>query len=277
MINGKEESKTVYHYCSLEALTSIFKTGRLWLSDLEESNDPTERKVFCTLYFEWLRQNHGSLSSDLVMKEYEKDIRRKRFYGACFTYNEDTLLNWFGYAREGVSIGFDQEKLKGWANRITLLQNQAKRGDVRYPKGRVELFDLFEEIFKSAECAFNSLDSVEEMSLFTKSYLWKEEKEFRICVNNFVDSDDYGNSLPIVFFDGAPCKLACKKAHYEVPGILDCIKSITIGYSCKIEPRALEAKLRGIQPDFDFGQLDIRRSRFGKRIDELYSSPSLKK
>lgn len=109
------EDEIVYHYCDVNAFLNIIQNNKLWLSDVQKSNDSEE----CN----WIK--------DKINQEIEKGLDTERLkawrtgyimvpqlptitvYSACFSEIPDLLSQWRGYAQDGqgISIGFSKRKL----------------------------------------------------------------------------------------------------------------------------------------------------------------------
>ena len=120
----------VYHYCSLESLNSILNHKSLRLTNILKSNDSMEISWICRYYdaeFESAYKNasdllkanislerfkgYMNLFTDEFFNENNADFR---YYVTCFSYQDDLLSQWRGYADDGrgAAIGFDLDILK---------------------------------------------------------------------------------------------------------------------------------------------------------------------
>lgn len=136
-LNYKPELPPVlYHYCSVETMLSILKNYSLWLSDMEQMNDKTELKYFCTvidkMLCDILESFQGKYDSDLlnavrdVLKEHISDVSSRLTYGTyytknyscCFSESDDLLSQWRAYGDDGygVAIGINTELISRIAN-----------------------------------------------------------------------------------------------------------------------------------------------------------------
>ena len=118
--NMCEENLSVFHYCSIEVFCSIMKNYNLRLSDIQKSNDMTERvwienKIEDQLFKEldkWKisREENGSIVKALKSAK-EAFENNSKLYACCFSDNGDMLSQWRCYADEsrGLSIGFSKE------------------------------------------------------------------------------------------------------------------------------------------------------------------------
>ncbi len=128
-----ETIDTVYHYCNLETLLSIFHNKTIRLSDINKSNDYLETKST----IDSIKKAIVDLCNQNSIDKYQQimlgidnesaikhliDIVLNRFinykdtlvYAACFSEIPDLLSQWCEYADngKGVAIGFNVECLK---------------------------------------------------------------------------------------------------------------------------------------------------------------------
>lgn len=113
----------VYHYCSLETFDAIISSQIIRLSEITKSNDSQEI-------------DHTLSQASIIFKKMIAEVPQveewyvpiiaapldmhftsyhsiKRYAAACFSYAEDNLSQWRGYADngKGISLGFDKELL----------------------------------------------------------------------------------------------------------------------------------------------------------------------
>ena len=120
----------VYHYCSLESLNSILKNRSLRLTNILKSNDSMEISWICRYYdaeFKRAYENASDLFRSKISSErlmgyvklftdefFNENHADFRYYVTCFSYQNDLLSQWRGYADDGrgAAIGFDLDVLK---------------------------------------------------------------------------------------------------------------------------------------------------------------------
>lgn len=120
----------VYHYCSLDSLNSILKNRSLRLTNILKSNDSTEISWICRYYeaeFEEAYEKTSDLFKTCISSErfmgyvklftdefFDENHADFRYYVTCFSYQNDLLSQWRGYADDGrgAAIGFDLDVLK---------------------------------------------------------------------------------------------------------------------------------------------------------------------
>jgi len=132
---------TLYHYCSNVSFISIVRSQSIWASEFSLSNDALEGK--------WIRKILEECCEDRGLSWFEAiDILRVfdnevlSFLGAagfCMSEDGDLLSQWRGYADDGqgVSIGFDDERLKALGKRGTGVANASPSlQKIEYEKDR---------------------------------------------------------------------------------------------------------------------------------------------
>ena len=120
----------VYHYCSLESLNSILKNRSLRLTNILKYNDSIEISWICRYYdaeFKRAYENASDLFRSKISSErlmgyvklftdefFNENHADFRYYVTCFSYQNDLLSQWRGYADDGrgAAIGFDLDVLK---------------------------------------------------------------------------------------------------------------------------------------------------------------------
>ncbi len=112
---------TIYHYTNDNGLRGILESGKIWMTDIFNLNDPTELR-------------HGVTSASGVLKEaedktkpeirtfiqqmssiLEEDIERMaNFFVCCFSLDGDDLGQWRAYADngKGYALGFGGHALE---------------------------------------------------------------------------------------------------------------------------------------------------------------------
>ena len=115
----KHEKEILYHYCSTETFFNIIKNAKLWLSDIEKSNDYREcvacREIVNEKIKEYLCNDTQALEAWRVWYDNGVEINfSARTFGVCFSESEDQLSQWRGYAQngKGLAIGFDKKILE---------------------------------------------------------------------------------------------------------------------------------------------------------------------
>lgn len=117
MMNNKED--LLFHYCSVETFFHIISGTKLWLSDIEKSNDYQEC-IVCREYVneklrEYLKHDTEALEAwDYGYKEGIELNTSIKTFAVCFSEAEDRLSQWRGYAQDGtgIAIGFNKHILE---------------------------------------------------------------------------------------------------------------------------------------------------------------------
>ena len=222
----------VYHYCSLESLNSILKYRSLRLTNILKSNDSMEISWICRYYDTEFKSAYEKTSdlfkanisldrfmgyvklfTDEFFNENHSDFR---YYVTCFSYQNDLLSQWRGYADDGrgAAIGFDLDVLK---EIVTVSPETSKPSIVSLHKisyseaeQREVVFRIVDELVAEIEKILQEekecLESAEKdqdyeielmdkvMSCFEKKFLrlfqesvymknpfFREESEIRLC------------------------------------------------------------------------------------------------
>ena len=113
------EEEILYHYCDTETFFNIIKNAKLWLSDIEKSNDYQEcvicRELVNKKIKEYLHIDKQALEAWEAL--YDTGVKfnfSSRTFCVCFSESENQLSQWRGYAKngKGLAIGFDKKILE---------------------------------------------------------------------------------------------------------------------------------------------------------------------
>ena len=184
-------SECLYHYCTIETFFNIMQTQKLWLSDIEKSNDYMEikwgRQQTARIIKKLFEKEKKTILSELDISVYDYD---RKTYAICFSEKKDMLSQWRGYGDNGagISIGFNKEKLDT-IDEYNSIGVAFKK--VLYKKEEQEKF-INKKISESMSCLKKKNRS--ELSVifdknnyliypFMKKDSFLEEKEWRIIVN----------------------------------------------------------------------------------------------
>lgn len=167
----------LYHYCSIEAFTSIMKSKSVMLSDITKSNDSTE---LISLLIE-MKKQYVNESDKASLDEIIDGIKTVAICWAfCLSEDGDLLSQWRGYGADGAgfSIGFDEN---------TINKNLQKKSDSL----GIELIKM------DYTFDFSQLHNMEpdESILFAlcksfkiKNSAFAEEREHRIAATSTMDT-----------------------------------------------------------------------------------------
>ena len=241
----------LYHYCSIEAFTGIISSQSLWLSDVTKSNDEAEINFLWNNYLEYLAKiSKSRLAYENMWVDVQLQMENTEFLSISFSEECDSPHMWQTYSNNGVSIGFNREKMYNWIKNIgqygntvavynnsneTLIQldkvnyydkNKIQEKIDQECKGKPK--DMFFEYFKKAP--------------FFKTNYWELEKEWRICIPIIINSN-YKNTIKecsdIDYIKPKEIKKEftnyngiCNKAYCAVPFDRDMIESITLSPNC---------------------------------------------
>lgn len=187
--------ESVYHYCSIETFLKIIQGRMLRLSDIQKSNDYTERiymeNIIHKELIKWSKRIfERELFDDFlnVEKTCRESMRESHIlYAMCFSEEKDLLSQWRGYANAGtgVAIGFSKdilsrvnEEMYGLTfNKICYDEEQ----QIKFAREQVQtIIDTmrYKNLFAAlAEVYENEIEKLGCM----KSPGFCEEKEWRLC------------------------------------------------------------------------------------------------
>lgn len=121
----------LYHYTKLDTLWEILESDSLFARNIRFSNDTNEYLLGQALIKDFIT-NCLNLTEN-IRKEIIEDIEKNPImqFMVCFCKNGDLLSQWRGYAKSGVSIGFDftdgkfdQENIHKQIEYFCVLNNQ---------------------------------------------------------------------------------------------------------------------------------------------------------
>lgn len=232
LFTGEEKNMIVYHYCSLESLNSILKNRSLRLTNILKSNDSMEISWICRYYdaeFKRAYENASDLFRSKISSErlmgyvklftdefFNENHADFRYYVTCFSYQNDLLSQWRGYADDGrgAAIGFDLDVLKevvtvspeiSKPSIVSLHKISYSETEQREVVHQIvhELVDEIEKILQKEEQCRESIEEKQDyeievldkvMNCFEKKFLklfqksvymknpfFREESEIRLC------------------------------------------------------------------------------------------------
>ena len=206
IINNEE---ILYHYCSTETFFNIIKNAKLWLSDIEKSNDYKAcvacRELINEKIEKYLYDDKQSL--EIWKTWYKNGVESNyatRTFGVCFSESEDQLSQWRGYAQngKGLAIGFDKRILE----KLNLIcEYHIAFGKVIYNNTEAYVQDIVQENidkFKCKSVAHIALELSQNYRLrfpFVKTPGFEEEKEWRGIVCSQVGNYNIPSSEQILF------------------------------------------------------------------------------
>ncbi|MBU3221028.1 DUF2971 domain-containing protein [Clostridium algidicarnis] len=269
-----------YHYCSVDVLLSILKNDELRLSDIEKSNDYTERKWMMSKIKE---EFINIASKNNVIEEKEKLIKvfcrlgndfeiLANIYATCFSKDGDLLSQWRAYAQDGsgVAIGFSAELLKKvndfkyGIKFLPIIYNSEKQKEYKEIQAK-KILDLFlqgDDLFHAMSEVFTN--DLENLCCY-KNPAFYEEKEWRLCISlspecrrsikapfdSFVMSEIklYSNQKRIVTY----LDLNYTKVKNEI------IKEIILGPKCEISEKDMHQILFIL--GYETADIEIKKSK----------------
>lgn len=223
------------------------------LSDVSKSNDRRELNYLWGIYEKFLKER-GCNPSVLGANHFlsKQVLENSIAFVASFSRKKDDLHMWSTYARGGVAIGFDQDKVIEWTERIHVYdgvywtsncKNVLSRfGDVKYYSAN----RLYKRIANKLRGSSSIIDPYKEFiaeAPFIKTNFWKTEKEWRIEVQYIIqDSINQSrlNGNEILFF----YKNKEARAHIDVSFDPSMIKMIILAPDCDSNKDEIEEMLK---------------------------------
>lgn len=254
----------VYHYTSLETALNILRGKSLWLSSISHQNDSEELKggikryIYHSLREMGMKEERIDAQIDSFLQQI---VKNKRIFCTSFSKECDLLSQWRGYAEmgEGCAIGFDKKLLKSFCDCFSFSEDSefinlrapgddfnnvihAEINDCSYVdniSNRVLDSGLSKDTVTKFSKAVKAADEIEvskalggilNHSAFLKDINYKEEKEVRLVVRLFDETDE---EVPqeISFNSNLNVRAVGNKLipYYVLPLPNKCIKSITLG------------------------------------------------
>ena len=220
--------ETIYHYCSVKTMKSIFDNASLWLSDMAQTNDYTENHwvmgIVPDIFHRFLDEYKSNLDDKVlhriqgILKDiFDKiaaysipNVSNTKKFITCFSEKGDLLGQWRAYADDGrgVSIGFNSEVFNFFKD-----SNQYEFIKVIYNQKEMEkfLYKVVSENFKYIiddcierdaidDCLYGMKFQVSILinTIYNEGFIFKngnfeEENEWRlyrnILTSNYDDSD----------------------------------------------------------------------------------------
>ncbi|NMG38535.1 DUF2971 domain-containing protein [Chelativorans sp. ZYF759] len=204
-------TRPLYHYTNEAGFRGILQSRELWLSDLQQSNDPrdlhmglaTLRQIMNNIRVRDYSQKTGDTLAKMIMK-ITRYFETDRLYTTCFTPYADNINMWreYGDGGKGYSIGFRPRAITDMHGRIY---------QVRYidDDSHDDLYNLISEILKPIEIygdgIFHSIERELEIATALisiagslKHITWEYEHEVRLT---FAAGDNRpSNQMPVSFF-----------------------------------------------------------------------------
>jgi len=133
-------TEVIYHYTSAEALLSIIANKRMWATDLQYTNDPTDLAHGEKIIGGALDDVIADCSDDLTCKWLDgfkhtttMQVQRNDWYSVSFCTNGDLLSQWRGYGAMGggVAMGWAAvSDFPGLPMRVGITYDEALQSDV---------------------------------------------------------------------------------------------------------------------------------------------------
>lgn len=267
----------VYHYCSLESLNSILKNRSLRLTNILKSNDSMEISWICRYYdaeFKRAYENASDLFRSKISSErlmgyvklftdefFNENHADFRYYVTCFSYQNDLLSQWRGYADDGrgAAIGFDLDVLKevvtvspeiSKPSIVSLHKISYSETEQREVVHQIvhELVDEIEKILQKEEQCRESIEEKQDYEIvYMKNPFFREESEIRLCEfspKQFLMGREVELSLGARLYNYSYYVKESQLISYVDFDFSDCldqlIKELVIGPKCLMSERDME-------------------------------------
>lgn len=213
-LKSKKNSRTLYHYTTLESLKAIIEKQSFFCSNSAYLNDKKEYNFGLELFISEFKNKIEKLNDEITVNIFNSilfELNQKTIsnhYATCFSLEGDLLSQWRAYANDGkgISIGLDRKKL------INGFENIASGFYIEYNNpNQLELvnklidtitdyyikhFNLIneieseEDVYKEIALEINEL--VDKYIGLFKHNSFEEEKEFRFEMST---DKQFSNSL----------------------------------------------------------------------------------
>ena len=259
----EKKNMIVYHYCSLESLNSILKNRSLRLTNILKSNDSMEISWICRYYdaeFKRAYENASDLFRSKISSErlmgyvklftdefFNENHADFRYYVTCFSYQNDLLSQWRGYADDGrgAAIGFDLDVLK---EVVTVSPEISKPSIVSLHKISYSEAEQREVVLdKVMNCFEKKFLKLFQESVYMKNPFFREESEIRLCEfspKQFLMGREVELSLGARLYNYSYYVKESQLISYVDFDFSDCldqlIKELVIGPKCLMSERDME-------------------------------------
>lgn len=182
----------LYHYTDGAGLLGIVSSNRLWATDTNFLNDPSEGQFFPRTMLEIMRQKAGGLTTleERIVASIERGLEQHATafdtFSVSFCCDGDLLSQWrsYGYFGSGYAIGFEAKEFPEF--------QIGQLVDVQYGVSNIsdialEMLSIFVESNSKWEAILerfcsDAAHSIRFWSLSFKNIGYKEERESRILV-----------------------------------------------------------------------------------------------
>lgn len=265
------ENDVMYHYCSIDTFMKILETKSIWVSHAQTTNDGLEDRMFVNALKRTLAKHKEVESQDTALLEKIADTYIKKVdfpYIACFTHDNDLLSQWRAYGDngKGVCIGFDLSKFCY----VDLLHQCHGSGKPTVQIDEVSYHDeddaLIEKFLSTANIlreqfnydseeniVYSLVSGLEELSIFTKSETFNEEREIRMvyypCYKELLANL---SQIPMQTLQGLPIRFRRKEtqivSYFEYSLPENSICEIVLGPKSGVEYKQLTLFLNQYAP-----------------------------
>lgn len=274
-----ENTQTIYHYTSPEALMNILRNDGIYLRYTKFNclNDKNERENIKTVYSDLIAELKSQnlyqdrflakiKNLDFIDKNYIETIDEqnkkiisefpKEKFVCCFSKDEDLLGMWRYYVKnkesKGYCIGLSQKSANLDCKRIIYSDSEKKEILNEFIKAIYKLNDV------SADINYILNDYLKDISLFFKDKCFSDEKEIRSEINRYKEKSSE-KEHPIQFrnSNGTFIPYIEKKFPKEM------LKSITLSPLMNMDD---ERNLRYMLEYLGYNNFEIRKSKLPIRF-----------
>jgi len=298
--NREDVPDILYHYCSLDTFTEIIKNKTIRLSNIFKMNDYSEVIHVLELLPYVLKEEYkkspfpfkykgreNAEAFDEIVSDINKEINTVKYvsYIACFSDKDDDLGQWRAYGDDGkgIAIGYDGKMLSDIAQKYSqqcffqlMAVNYSINEHKEYIKGTI-VPEIFKALKISGEhgnvknrfcsyenmvlrCALSSISAILLSATQYKNEAYKDEKEWRLCLNTLLNQILYPEDI-MAYARDMPCgDLVLGKMSFtnkwgngfssyfdlcfeQFHGAADFIKQIIIGPCSKLNANDLDVKI----------------------------------
>lgn len=268
-------SDIIYHYCSWGTFKKIIAGKSLRFSDIMKSNDSKEILYLWDKYYQYIDGNAENKSAVATLKyEIANQLDNMIFLALCFSRESDSLHMWNCYADGGVAIGFDEEKIQKWADKIryyNCISREIPNGSVMSQKKDIDYFDekgieqYIANKCKDIEFVYDKFDVIFFDAPFCKSDFFEAENEVRIILRIYM-SQDYSNLIDYGDDNDQTIKLGSyENKHFnnviyaDIPFPKDIISRIVVGPNCSLSE--IDIKQLLFVNGFSACSIDVEKSK----------------
>jgi len=259
----------LYHYCSVSSLIEILKNKTMKFSEITKSNDCEEIVFLWNQYLSYIEEfSNNQVAPHMLEYEIKNQLSKTDFFVTCFSEKQDDLHMWNCYAKEGICIGFNKEKLSSWAERIYPFDNGIVCGKENHEGatfGKVEYYsknaakDFVKDKCTGIQFVTDAFMDVFNKAPLVKTDFWRQEAEWRISVpliyGDGIDYDSIPKDSNVVIPQKVTSSIGSNGRfplciNFYVPFEPEIIENIMLAPDCKVAPEDIKKMLHIYGFDF---------------------------